>query len=263
MTSTPIRKRSACCAASCASKSSLKVIDADIMALMAIAQDQNKSAANRIGDRRCAGRRSRERRAGPAPAVRRPRRRQREADAAARSHSRRERPRAVRAALRQHRLLEAHRRRIPEPADRHRHRALRAALTRRASSRATPSSTIRSAAAASCRSAPISNARASSCGRSSSSSTDGPARRCYSESYREEILYNSQQNTPALSSYFELMDRLVPELPERAEQPEDQGHARAAEIATPRQRKSSVTVTSPAFTEIPQPTCANAPVRIA
>ncbi len=32
----------------------------------------------------------------------------------------------------------------------------------------------------------------------------------YAERYREEILYNSQQNTPALSSYFELMDRLVP-----------------------------------------------------
>jgi hypothetical protein len=32
----------------------------------------------------------------------------------------------------------------------------------------------------------------------------------HSESYREEILYNAQQNTPALSSYFELMDRLVP-----------------------------------------------------
>ena len=32
----------------------------------------------------------------------------------------------------------------------------------------------------------------------------------HSESYREEMLYNSQQNTPALSSYFELMDRLVP-----------------------------------------------------
>ena len=32
----------------------------------------------------------------------------------------------------------------------------------------------------------------------------------YSEEYREEILYNAQQNTPALSSYFELMDRLVP-----------------------------------------------------
>ena len=32
----------------------------------------------------------------------------------------------------------------------------------------------------------------------------------YSESYREEVLYNAQQNTPALSSYFELMDRLRP-----------------------------------------------------
>jgi hypothetical protein len=32
----------------------------------------------------------------------------------------------------------------------------------------------------------------------------------YSERYREEILYNAQTNTPALSSYFELMDRLVP-----------------------------------------------------
>jgi hypothetical protein len=32
----------------------------------------------------------------------------------------------------------------------------------------------------------------------------------YSEKYREEILYSAQQNTPALSSYFELMDRLVP-----------------------------------------------------
>ena len=32
----------------------------------------------------------------------------------------------------------------------------------------------------------------------------------YSETYREEVLYNGQQNTPALSSYFELMDRLVP-----------------------------------------------------
>jgi hypothetical protein len=32
----------------------------------------------------------------------------------------------------------------------------------------------------------------------------------YAESFREEVLYNAQQNTPALSSYFELMDRLVP-----------------------------------------------------
>ncbi len=32
----------------------------------------------------------------------------------------------------------------------------------------------------------------------------------YAERYREEILYNTQTNTPPLSSYFELMDRLVP-----------------------------------------------------
>jgi hypothetical protein len=32
----------------------------------------------------------------------------------------------------------------------------------------------------------------------------------YSEQYREEVLYNAQQNTPALSSYFELMDKLIP-----------------------------------------------------
>jgi hypothetical protein len=32
----------------------------------------------------------------------------------------------------------------------------------------------------------------------------------YTETFREEILYSAQQNTPALSSYFELMDRLIP-----------------------------------------------------
>ncbi len=32
----------------------------------------------------------------------------------------------------------------------------------------------------------------------------------HSESFREEILYNANQQTPALSSYFELMDRLLP-----------------------------------------------------
>jgi len=33
----------------------------------------------------------------------------------------------------------------------------------------------------------------------------------YSETHREEVLYSAQQNTPALSSYFELMDRIVPD----------------------------------------------------
>jgi hypothetical protein len=32
----------------------------------------------------------------------------------------------------------------------------------------------------------------------------------HSETFREEILYNASQQTPALSSYFELMDRLLP-----------------------------------------------------
>lgn len=32
----------------------------------------------------------------------------------------------------------------------------------------------------------------------------------YSESFYEEALYNEGQNTPALSSYFELMDKLLP-----------------------------------------------------
>ncbi len=32
----------------------------------------------------------------------------------------------------------------------------------------------------------------------------------YTERHREEILYDAARNTPALSSYFELMDRLIP-----------------------------------------------------
>ena len=32
----------------------------------------------------------------------------------------------------------------------------------------------------------------------------------YTERHREEVLYDSARNTPALSSYFELMDRLLP-----------------------------------------------------
>ena len=32
----------------------------------------------------------------------------------------------------------------------------------------------------------------------------------HSESFYEEALYNEGQNTPALSSYFEMMDKLLP-----------------------------------------------------
>src|SRR5690606_29912801 len=34
--------------------------------------------------------------------------------------------------------------------------------------------------------------------------------RLYSEAYHEEALYPAGQNTPALSSYFELMDKVLP-----------------------------------------------------
>jgi hypothetical protein len=33
----------------------------------------------------------------------------------------------------------------------------------------------------------------------------------YSETQRREVLYPSTQNTPALASYFELMDQLIPD----------------------------------------------------
>jgi hypothetical protein len=45
----------------------------------------------------------------------------------------------------------------------------------------------------------------------------------HSENFREEVLYNANQSTPALSSYFELMDRLIPSFLCTPEQPENQG----------------------------------------
>ena len=52
----------------------------------------------------------------------------------------------------------------------------------------------------------------------------------YSESYKEEVLYSPQQTTPALSSYFELMDRLVPSFLSTLSTPEDQGIAHPHEV---------------------------------
>jgi hypothetical protein len=54
----------------------------------------------------------------------------------------------------------------------------------------------------------------------------------YREQYKEEVMYSAQQTTPALSSCFELMDRLVP-IPERTQQPEDPRHARPLEVGRP------------------------------
>ena len=52
--------------------------------------------------------------------------------------------------------------------------------------------------------------RDSSCGRRSCSSTASTGETLHSETFREEILYNQNTQTPALSSFFELMDRLLP-----------------------------------------------------
>ncbi len=61
------------------------------------------------------------------------------------------------------------------------------------------------------RSASSWTARATSCVLSSSSSMVGRALTIHSETHREEVSYSAQQNMPALSSYFELMDCLVPD----------------------------------------------------
>ena len=112
-------------------------------------------------------------------------------------------------ALRERRVLEEHRRGIPEPAHRHRHGAVHAAARRPASSSASRRSSTRSAAAASSR--PHVQERKGFILRPKFVFIDGrTGATLYSESFREEILYNAQQNTPALSSYFELMDRLLP-----------------------------------------------------
>ena len=54
----------------------------------------------------------------------------------------------------------------------------------------------------------------------------------YSETFNEQVLYNAQQNTPALSSYFELMDKLIPSFLEHPEHAESPGHPRPPEVAS-------------------------------
>jgi hypothetical protein len=83
-------------------KSSLKVIDADVMPLLDIAQDQSKPAEET-----------------PSPAA------QGSQSGPAEEHQGRKGSRTLRAALRQHVLLEDDRRGIPESADRDRHSPVR------------------------------------------------------------------------------------------------------------------------------------------
>ena len=175
------------------------------MALMAIAQDQNKSAANAALD-------------PGSPATRRIgcRTRQRPADARATARSRcrspirsgRERPRGVRASLRQHRLLEAIGEEYQSPLIvtgtvlfvPHTVR-LRVARRRAIRSVRSPPRRTDSHLHGTQGVHPAAEVRL----HRRTDRRDDPFGK-----HREEILYNSQQNTPALSAYFELMDRLVP-----------------------------------------------------
>ncbi len=52
----------------------------------------------------------------------------------------------------------------------------------------------------------------------------------YSESFREEVLYDSSQNTPPLSSVLRADGQGAPELPQHAQHPEDQRHQGAVEV---------------------------------
>ena len=61
----------------------------------------------------------------------------------------------------------------------------------------------------------------------------------HSETFREEILYNQNTQTPALSSFFELMDRLLPTFLNTHERAEDPRHARAAQVGRLALRRSS------------------------
>ena len=63
--------------------------------------------------------------------------------------------------------------------------------------------------------------------------------RIYSESFREERLYPSQQNVPALSSYFELMDDVIPRFLNVLQHAEGPRHARPPQVARARRRARS------------------------
>ena len=59
-------------------------------------------------------------------------------------------------------------------------------------------------------SASTSRARRSFCDRTSSSSTGARANVIYQRTFKEENQSGANQQTPPLSSYFDLMDRLIP-----------------------------------------------------
>ena len=60
----------------------------------------------------------------------------------------------------------------------------------------------------------------------------------HTETMHEEILYPSQQNTPALSSVLRVDGQDRPELPRHPQHPEDPRHTRPVEVGPPSPRLS-------------------------
>ena len=163
-------------------KSELRVIDTDVLPLMEVAADASRKH-----------------------------RRGRRAGCPTRDQGR-QGPRAVRARLRRRRLLEEDRRGVSAAADRHRHRDVHAArsATQMHAARAGSLRLASAAAASVAERAPMSNARVR---------PDRPVRlhrrphrrdAALAELHARRSCTTRTRQTPALSSYFELMDRLIP-----------------------------------------------------
>ena len=69
------------------------------------------------------------------------------------------------------------------------------------------------------------------------------------------MLYSPQQSTPALSSYFELMDRLIPSFLSTLSTPEDQGLPHPAEVGSDEAPWARGTLYRPAAVQLHLPLC--------
>ena len=173
-------------------KGIMRVIDADTLPLLEVAkQNGGDDTAPPVPDQQAVARRP----AGSEQAA---------------GLQRREGSRAVPAHLRERRVLEADRRGVSAAVDRDRRGAVRAAATLGLRAARAGSRTTRSAAASRGAGPHLHGAQGLRAAPDLHLHRRPDRRNLHSETFREEILYNANQQTPALSSYFELMDRLLP-----------------------------------------------------
>ena len=176
------------------SKSSLRVIEAEVLQLADIAKEQAKGDASTPPS------------PGGAADGQQPQPPSRTGHVA---DPQREGPRAVSEHLRRRRVLEEAGRGIPGPAHHHRHGPLLAAVHGRL--RAVEREYFDQLGRRRVIQSRVYQERKGFTLQPKLIYIDGrTGATLYSETLREEILYNAQQNTPALSSYFELMDKLIP-----------------------------------------------------